>query len=32
VAWEKQLDDDQVHKFVDISFIDDGWLSQQPQV
>uniref|UniRef100_A0A0E0LP75 Pectinesterase n=1 Tax=Oryza punctata TaxID=4537 RepID=A0A0E0LP75_ORYPU len=32
VAWEKQLDDDQVHRFVDISFIDDGWLSQQPQL
>ncbi|XP_006658052.3 probable pectinesterase 66 [Oryza brachyantha] len=32
VAWEKQLDEEQVHKFVDITFIDDGWLSKQPSL
>jgi hypothetical protein len=30
VDWEKRLSDDEVQRFVDIRFIDDGWLSNQP--
>ncbi|KAG8099219.1 hypothetical protein GUJ93_ZPchr0013g33947 [Zizania palustris] len=31
VAWEKNLSDEQVQSFVDLSFIDkEGWLSNQP--
>ncbi|CAN6185400.1 unnamed protein product [Urochloa humidicola] len=29
-AWEKHLSDEEVRRFVDIRFIDDGWLSAQP--
>ncbi|XP_044327740.1 probable pectinesterase 66 [Triticum aestivum] len=30
VPWEKHLSEVEVEKFVDMSFIDDGWLSKQP--
>ena len=30
VPWEKQLSYGEVQRFVDIRFIDDGWLSNQP--
>jgi hypothetical protein len=30
VAWEKHLSYGEVQRFVDIRFIDDGWLSNQP--
>ncbi|KAM3335637.1 hypothetical protein ACQJBY_029871 [Aegilops geniculata] len=30
VPWEKHLSEAEVEKFVDMSFIDDGWLSKQP--
>lgn len=30
VDWEKRLSEDEVQRFVDIKFIDDGWLSNQP--
>uniref|UniRef100_A0A8R7PAQ8 pectinesterase n=2 Tax=Triticum urartu TaxID=4572 RepID=A0A8R7PAQ8_TRIUA len=30
VSWEKHLSEAEVKKFVDMSFIDDGWLSKQP--
>ncbi|XBI89351.1 hypothetical protein VPH35_027174 [Triticum aestivum] len=30
VPWEKHLSDAEVKKFMDMSFIDDGWLIQQP--
>ncbi|XBI89356.1 hypothetical protein VPH35_027179 [Triticum aestivum] len=30
VPWEKHLTETEVEKFVDMSFIDDGWLSKQP--
>ncbi|XP_044969463.1 probable pectinesterase 66 [Hordeum vulgare subsp. vulgare] len=30
VPWEKHLTEAEVGKFVDMSFIDDGWLSEQP--
>ncbi|KAI5008720.1 probable pectinesterase 66 [Hordeum vulgare subsp. vulgare] len=31
VPWEKQLSDAEVDKLVDMSYIDDGWLDEQPQ-
>ncbi|KAL6657470.1 hypothetical protein ACP70R_005250 [Stipagrostis hirtigluma subsp. patula] len=30
VAWEKKLSQSEVQRFVDIRFIDDGWLSKSP--
>jgi len=30
VGWEKRLTEEEVQRFVDIGFIDDGWLSNQP--
>ncbi|XP_048554942.1 probable pectinesterase 66 isoform X2 [Triticum urartu] len=30
VPWEKHMDNAEVQRFVDIGFIDDGWLSNQP--
>ncbi|KAM3371754.1 hypothetical protein ACQJBY_018919 [Aegilops geniculata] len=30
VPWEKHLSEAEVEKFVDMSFIDDGWLIKQP--
>ncbi|VAH42550.1 unnamed protein product [Triticum turgidum subsp. durum] len=30
VPWEKHLTEAEVEKFVNMSFIDDGWLSKQP--
>lgn len=30
VGWEKHLNKKEVKRFVDIKFIDDGWLSKQP--
>uniref|UniRef100_A0A453ARV2 pectinesterase n=1 Tax=Aegilops tauschii subsp. strangulata TaxID=200361 RepID=A0A453ARV2_AEGTS len=30
VPWEKHLSETEVEKLVDMSFIDDGWLSKQP--
>ncbi|XBI52846.1 hypothetical protein VPH35_035167 [Triticum aestivum] len=30
VPWEKHLSEAEVEKFVDMSFIDDGWLGKQP--
>ncbi|TVU37471.1 hypothetical protein EJB05_10787, partial [Eragrostis curvula] len=30
VGWEKHLSEEEVKRFVDIKFIDDGWLSKQP--
>ncbi|KAK3127898.1 hypothetical protein QOZ80_7AG0579860 [Eleusine coracana subsp. coracana] len=30
VGWEKHLSKEEVKRFVDIKFIDDGWLSKQP--
>ncbi|GJN33294.1 hypothetical protein PR202_gb21876 [Eleusine coracana subsp. coracana] len=30
VGWEKHLSKEEVKRFVDINFIDDGWLSKQP--
>ncbi|KAF7006935.1 hypothetical protein CFC21_021918 [Triticum aestivum] len=30
VPWEKHLTEGEVEKFVNMSFIDDGWLSKQP--
>ena len=33
VKWEKQLSDDELKKFIDISYIDEeGWLDAQPPV
>lgn len=29
-GWEKRLSDEEVKRFVDMKFIDDGWLSTQP--
>ncbi|KAL6841860.1 hypothetical protein ACP4OV_028372 [Aristida adscensionis] len=30
VPWEKKLTKDEVQRFVDMSFIDDGWLPRSP--
>jgi hypothetical protein len=30
VGWEKRLTEEEAQRFVDIKFIDDGWLSNQP--
>ncbi|XP_048560503.1 probable pectinesterase 66 [Triticum urartu] len=30
VPWEKQLSEVEVEKFVDMSYIDDGWIGEQP--
>ncbi|XP_062186770.1 probable pectinesterase 66 [Phragmites australis] len=30
VGWEKHLSGEEVKRFVDIEFVDDGWLSKQP--
>ncbi|CAL5061291.1 unnamed protein product [Urochloa decumbens] len=29
-GWEKHMSDEELKRFVDIKFIDDGWLSAQP--